>query len=141
MWVGGSVAVSYDAFLSYSHAVDGQLAPALQSGLQRLAKPWYRARALRVFRDETGLATNPHLWVSIQSALDESGWFVLLASPEAAGSEWVDREVRRWLETKPLDHLLVVVTDGAFGWDLRAGWRVMRCRRGCGRRCVRSRGF
>ncbi|MBV9013336.1 MAG: hypothetical protein JO272_15065 [Pseudonocardiales bacterium] len=29
----------YDAFLSYSHALDGVLAPALQSGLERFAKP------------------------------------------------------------------------------------------------------
>lgn len=31
----------YRAFISYSQAADGRLAPALQSGLQRLAKPWY----------------------------------------------------------------------------------------------------
>jgi len=43
----------YDVFISYSHAADGRLAPALQSGLQRLAKPWYKPRALRVFRDDT----------------------------------------------------------------------------------------
>jgi WD40 repeat protein len=113
-------AVSYDAFFSYSHAADGRLAPALQSGLQRFAKPWYRPRALHVFRDETGLATNPHLWSSIQTALDESEWFVLLASREAASSPWVDREVRRWLTTKPHDHLLAVVTDGGFDWDVAA---------------------
>jgi hypothetical protein len=29
----------YEAFVSYSHAVDGRLAPALQSALHRLAKP------------------------------------------------------------------------------------------------------
>jgi len=29
---------TYDAFLSYSHAVDGKLAPALREGLHRFAK-------------------------------------------------------------------------------------------------------
>jgi hypothetical protein len=38
---------SYDAFVSYSHAADGRLAPALQAGLQSLAKPWHRGRTLR----------------------------------------------------------------------------------------------
>ena len=57
----------------------------LQEGLQRLAKPWYRLRALAVFRDESGLATNPHLWFSISEALDESEFFVLLASPRLPG--------------------------------------------------------
>ena len=45
----------YDAFLSYSHAADGKLAPSLQSGLQQFAKPWNRLRAIRVFRDKTGV--------------------------------------------------------------------------------------
>lgn len=40
-----------DVFISYSHAPDGALAPALQTGVERFAKPWYRSRALRVFRD------------------------------------------------------------------------------------------
>ena len=79
----------YDGFISYSHAADGRLAPGLQSALQRFATPWYRRRALRVFRDQTGLSANPHLWGSIETALAESRCFVLMASPEAARSEWV----------------------------------------------------
>ena len=109
--------MEYDGFISYSHAADGLLAPALQRGLQRLAKPWNSRRALRVFRDETGLSTNPHLWSSIEGALDESGWFVLLASPEAAGSEWVNKEISHWLATKSIGHILPVVTDGSWEWD------------------------
>jgi WD40 repeat protein len=108
--------VSYDAFISYSHAADGRLAPALQSGLQRLAKPWYRVRALRVFRDESALSANPELWTSIQHALDESEWFVLLASPDAARSEWVNRELEYWFANKSVDRLLPVVTDGRWEW-------------------------
>ena len=42
----------YDAFISYSHAADGRLAPAVQNGLQRLARKVFQRRALRVFRDE-----------------------------------------------------------------------------------------
>jgi WD40 repeat protein len=111
----------YDAFISYSHAADGRLAPALQSGLQRLAKPWYRLRALRVFRDETGLSTNPHLWSSIVAALDMSEWFVLLASPESASSPWVEKEISHWLETKSANRILPVVTNGEWVWDRDAG--------------------
>ncbi|MGD0394068.1 MAG: TIR domain-containing protein [Acidimicrobiales bacterium] len=109
--------MEYDGFISYSHAADGLLAPALQGGLQRLAKHWNSRRALRVFRDETGLSTNPHLWSAIEDALDESRWFVLLASPEAAGSEWVNKEISHWLATKSIDHILPVVTDGSWEWD------------------------
>ena len=111
----------YDAFISYSHAADGELAPALQNALQRLAKPWYRRRALEVFRDETGLAVDPHLWGAIVNALEQSEWFVLLTSPAAADSEWVNREIDHWKDTRPLDRILPVVTDGHWEWDSDAG--------------------
>jgi hypothetical protein len=64
--------MTYKAFISYSHAADGQLAPAIQSALQSFAKPWYKLRAIVVFRDKTTLAMTPKLWPSIQAALDES---------------------------------------------------------------------
>jgi WD40 repeat protein len=111
----------FDGFISYSHAADGQLAPAVQRGLHRLAKPWHRRRALWIFRDQTGLAVTPALWSSIQDAMDSSKHFVLLASPEAAGSPWVNREIEHWVATKSPDLILPVVTDGEWSWDAAAG--------------------
>ena len=43
---------AYAAFISYSRAVDGRLAPRLKGALEGFGKPWYRLRAIRVFRDE-----------------------------------------------------------------------------------------
>ncbi len=111
----------YDAFISYSHAADGQLAPALQKALQRMAKPWYRRRSLEVFRDETGLAVDPHLWGAIVRALDDAEWFLLLTSPQAAKSVWVNREIEHWKENRSLDRILPVLTDGRWQWDPDAG--------------------
>src|SRR5690242_3127172 len=111
---------SYDAFISYAHA-DVVFGQVLQRGLQHLAKPWNRRRAMEVFRDETSLAASPGLWPAIQAALDASRWFVLLASPEAARSEWVGKEITYWVTSKGTDHLLVVVTDGIWQWDKRSG--------------------
>jgi len=107
----------YDAFISYSHAANDGLAAALQSGLHRLARPWYRLRALHVFRDKTNLELNPHLWTDIKAALDQAGWLILLASPKAAASEWVDREVEYWIGHRRADHILIVLTDGGIEWD------------------------
>ena len=107
----------YKAFISYSHAVDGKLAPALQAGLERFAKPWYRLRAFRVFRDKTGLAVTHALWGSIQRALEASEYFILMASPAAAQSEWVQREVEFWLSHRPAATLLIVLTDGDIAWN------------------------
>ncbi|MEV6493392.1 TIR domain-containing protein [Actinoplanes sp. NPDC051633] len=109
--------MTFDGFISYSHAADGKLAPAVQRGLHRLAKPWHRRRALWIFRDQTGLSVTPSLWTSIQKALDGSDYFVLLASPEAAQSPWVNREIEHWVATKPADRILPVVTDGEWAWD------------------------
>jgi WD40 repeat protein len=107
----------YDAFVSYAHEADTVFAPVLQRGLQHLAKPWNRRRAMEVFRDESSLAVSPGLWPSIRAALDASRWLVVLASPEAARSEWVGKEVMHWVSSKGTDHLLVVVTDGSLIWD------------------------
>jgi hypothetical protein len=45
----------HDAFISYSHAADGEFAPRLETALQRFAKPWFKLRALDVFRDAANL--------------------------------------------------------------------------------------
>jgi hypothetical protein len=107
----------YDAFLSYSHAADGQLAPALQNAVQRFATPWYRLRSLHLFRNQTGLSASSGLWTAIEVALSRAAWFVLFASPDAAASEWVEREVKWWLAHRDRRRLLIVVTDGTFEWD------------------------
>ena len=111
----------YDAFISYSHRLDATIAARLQSELQRFAKPWYRMRALHVFRDQTSLAASPHLWTTIEQALADSRWLILMASPESAGSPWVAREIAWWRAHRPISHLLVAVTAGDLAWDERAG--------------------
>jgi hypothetical protein len=50
----------YAVFISYSRGLDTRVATALQRGLHRFAKPWYRARAVRVFRDDSALSANPN---------------------------------------------------------------------------------
>ena len=111
--------LSFDAFISYSHAADGQLAPALRQGLERLARPWQKRRALRVFHDSTGLAATPSLWATIQNALDSTRYFVLLASPMAAASPWVQQEVGYFVGRYGTARLLMVLTDGWCQWDGR----------------------
>jgi hypothetical protein len=114
---------SYDAFISYSHAADGKLAPALRNGLQRFATPWrvFRwrnpVRALRIFQDQASLSANPALWPTIEQGLGSAEWFILLASPEAANSPWVEKEIDFWCRNKRAERLLIVQTDGDIAWD------------------------
>ncbi len=116
----------YDAFVSYSHAKDKPIAAALQSAVQRLGKPWHRRRALRLFRDDTSLSATPQLWPSIETALVQSRYLILLASPNAAASPWVAKEVSYWLDHKSADTLLIALTDGALDWDNNASDFVWR---------------
>jgi hypothetical protein len=103
--------------MCYSRAADQWLASDLGEALQRFAKPWYRTRTLRVFRDTTSLSANPGLWTAIVKGIEQSEYFILLASPDAAASVWVDHEIRHWLASKPVSKLLIVVTDGDIRWD------------------------
>jgi WD40 repeat protein len=120
--------MTYRAFMSYSRAADGALAPRVQSALHRLARPFFSPRALHVFRDQTNLAASPGLWSSIESALDRSEFFILMAAPESAASPWVRREVDHWLTRSPaagrgeaVVRFLIVLTDGEIVWDDEAG--------------------
>ena len=111
----------YDAFISYKHSVDGQLASALQQGLQRFAKNWYQRRAVRIFRDKTDLSLAPSLPEAIKTALHDSAYLIYLASPEAAASQWVHEELGFWIENRPKQNLLIVLTDGDIAWDVTTG--------------------
>ncbi|MBY8874213.1 TIR domain-containing protein [Micromonospora sp. PLK6-60] len=120
----------YDAFISYSHDQDRVIARALHSALHSFARPWYRVRALRIFRDEHDLGASPHLWKDIEAALATSSWFVLMASRRAAKSHWVEQEVRWWLEHRARDRILIALTDGDLVWPSRAvdfDWSVTDC--------------
>ena len=63
----------------------------------------------------------PRFVVIHEEALASSVWLVLMASPEAARSKWVNREVAWWLNNKSPQRLLVVLTEGEFAWDEKGG--------------------
>ncbi|GIM96820.1 hypothetical protein [Paractinoplanes toevensis] len=105
----------YDAFISYNRKADGRLAAALHDALHRFAKPWYRLRARRVFRDDDSLGANPGLWPSLERALAASRFLVLLAGRGSANSAWVARELEYWCREREPDTLIVVATDPDHG--------------------------
>jgi tetratricopeptide (TPR) repeat protein len=111
----------YDAFISYSQTKDVPIATAVQSIVQTLGKPWYRLRMLRVFRDGSSIAATPGLWGTIEQALGGTKFAILLASPEAARSEWVGQEMAFWIAHKSIDKLMIGLTSGSLAWDKAAG--------------------
>ncbi|HZD04668.1 MAG TPA: TIR domain-containing protein, partial [Longimicrobiales bacterium] len=113
--------MTYTAFISYSRKADAELAATLRSALQGFAKPWYRLRAVRVFQDTSTLTLDPSIWDSVRRALDGSEYLILLASPAAADSPWVNRELEHWLDAHPLESVLLVLSDGDVAWDTVRG--------------------
>src|SRR5262249_21908467 len=77
--------------------------------------------ALKVFRDDSALAANPHLWGSVAAALDSSRFMVVLASPRSAASSWVARELEHWLAANRPGGILPGLADGDLHWDNERG--------------------
>lgn len=108
----------YNGFISYSHVADMEFAPSLQRGLRKLAKPWNRRNALRVFLDKTSLAASTDLNAGLDGPIAQSEYFILLASTKASSPEsWVRKEVDYWIENKDMNRLLIAKTDGEISWD------------------------
>lgn len=107
----------YRAFISYSHGADQPLAAALAHSLARFARPWWKLRAMRVFVDQHGLGANAALWKTIERALSSSEWLLLLASPAAAASPWVSKEVAWWLAHRSPERIVIAQTGGSIAWQ------------------------
>ena len=108
------------AFISYSHK-QKELAQALKRSLEGFAKKWNRRKVRRVFLDEASLPTGASLENSVLVALESSASFILLASPEAKRSVWVNRELADWVSRNGTRDLFLVLADGDIVWDRAAG--------------------
>lgn len=107
---------AYDAFISYSRA-DSDFASEVQRALHRMGRRSKELRALEIFRDVSSIVPGASLQTEICAALARSRWMILLASPEATGSEWVSSELVWWLEHQTPKNLLIVLMRGSIHWD------------------------
>ena len=101
----------YDAFISYAHD-DRAVAQGIQRDLHRIGRRVGRLHALRVFRDSTDLSASPDLWGKVIEAMDRSRYVIVVLSPQAVASAWVNKEVAYWLQHRGPDQLLFVVAGG-----------------------------
>jgi WD40 repeat protein len=109
--------VSNDAFISYSHRADRELAAATEKGLERLAKPLFAMRAMEVFRDVSDLPASSGLGPALEAQLEASRWLVFFASRASAQSTYCNDEITWWLAHRGTAQLLLVLTDGRIVWD------------------------
>jgi len=112
----------FDGFISYNHEASRKQAADLQRGLQNFARPWHRTRrALRIFLDLANMAFTPKAKTEMTSVIDRSAWLILLATPEAALSDWVRWEIDTWLDRRPADRLIIVRAGGEVEWHDQNG--------------------
>ena len=111
--------MEYDAFISYRHVErDAAVAGALQRALEhyhipaQIQKQTGIKKIRRVFRDREELSTNTDLAKTLDDALDHSKFLIVICSPDAKASQWVNREVSLFLETHSMDKVLLLLTDG-----------------------------
>jgi WD40 repeat protein len=112
-------AETYAAFISYRHIqrdrgwaiwLHGALETFVLPGLLRGASG--KARIGRVFRDEDETSASAHLGTVIETALDASAWLVVVCSPEAKASEWVNAEVSYFRKLGRGHRILSLLVDG-----------------------------
>lgn len=110
--------VHYDVYLAHSREARW-LAEELDVGLRSLDSllPTRRPTPLRIFLDQTCMPATAQLGPDMRAAVKESDWFVYLASPQSARSEWVGQEISWWLEDNKPDRILIVLVDGDWRWD------------------------
>lgn len=115
----------YWAFISYSHKDEKQakwLHRAIESygipsrvvehgkGIPTGEPPPKRFRP--VFRDFEELAARPDLGVAIEEALTASRYLIVVCSPNAANSEWVNREIEFFAGLGRKDRIFAYLVDG-----------------------------
>ena len=109
----------YDAFISYvSRGADAEIASALQRDLEsfrvprKLVEAGYPASLRPVFRDVSDLAAASSLRNSLKRELRRSRFLIVLCSPRAQRSEWVNEEIRQFLALGREDRVLAVLLEG-----------------------------
>jgi eukaryotic-like serine/threonine-protein kinase len=114
--------VRYGAFLSYSHAnerharwllqrLEGYRVPKRLIGTAGRHGP-VAARLGPVFRDRDELHTAADLGSTITAALADSAALVVVCSPEAARSRWVNAEAEAFRASGRGDRIFCFVVDG-----------------------------
>lgn len=110
-------AVKYDAFVCYKHgAIDSTAAVTLQRALENYRAPRDIGRGRkpfrRVFVDEGELSSCADFGCQIRQALKNSGWLIVICSPQTPASPWVKLEIDTFLEYHDRSRILAVLTAG-----------------------------
>ncbi|MBR4395209.1 MAG: TIR domain-containing protein [Eubacteriaceae bacterium] len=109
----------YDGFISYRHKPDDTfVASTLQKMLEHYRVPKKiqqlsgKKRINRIFRDKEELTITDDLEADITEALKSAEFLIVICSPEAAESEWVNKEILTFLEYHDRSKVMAVMISG-----------------------------
>lgn len=111
--------VNYNAFISYSHNErDTYIAKKLHFMLEHYRIPRKirsisgKTHITRVFRDQEELTLSSDLTDDIKEALENSEFLIVICSPKAVQSMWVEKEIELFLNFHDRSKVLLVLADG-----------------------------
>ena len=108
-----TTAFQFDGFISYRRT-DTDFAKALQRALGRFRPPrglGLPREPVKIFRDESDLI-GPEYFGAIDDLLRKSRKLIVVCSPQARSSDYVNDEIRRFAETRGAANILSVIIAG-----------------------------
>ncbi len=107
-------AFKYKAFISYSHQ-DESWADWLHAQLEGFEPPTNLPRLSPIFQDKQELAASSGLSASIDAALADAEYLLVVCSPAAVASRWVTAEIEHFLSLGRQDYIFCLIVDGVPG--------------------------
>lgn len=112
--------VKYDAFISYRHCdLDQFNAMSIQRKLENFKLPKSlrdktggKTKIERVFRDQDELPLTGSLSDSIEDALKNSDFLIVICTPRLSESQWCAKEIETFIKLHDRDHVLAVLAEG-----------------------------
>ena len=117
-----NVSRRYRAFISYSHS-DARIAAWLHRALESYRVPKRLRGSMgefgplperlgTIFRDREELASSGDLGARVQEALSDSDALIVVCSPDAANSRWVNEEVLNFKRRAGNDRIYCLIVSG-----------------------------
>ncbi|NWG72022.1 MAG: TIR domain-containing protein [Parvularculaceae bacterium] len=127
----------FKAFISYSHA-DERHGEWLQRALEQFRTPIslvgkvtgsgeVPSRLTPIFRDRNDLPAAGNLNAEIQAALAASQYQIVLCSPNAAASRWVNEEIKLFKKLHGQERTLAIIVAGEPGASAKSGRESEEC--------------
>ena len=113
------MATHFNAFISYRHSpLDSAIAQRIHRQLERFKIPKAIQKLTgikridRIFRDKEELPLSVNLSDDINEALINSDYLIVICSPRFQQSQWCMREIDLFLQTHPVERILIVLAEG-----------------------------